>query len=178
MVSNSNRPEQSFASQVASELNQPTRGKGVDRLAAALVEAVNADITEEDGAARLAELPGATWVYVAALVGYTPGSKYANKNVRYSAQVSGLGSVDIDSSVSILDAVERAEKEYGIRRVVAVREAAIRERVEREMKEAEAAEKAEQATAPLAFRPDGSPADVLPVEPFDGVSPADGGGVR
>lgn len=36
MVSQPNQPEQSFARELASELGQPTRGKGVDRLAADL----------------------------------------------------------------------------------------------------------------------------------------------
>jgi len=183
MVSSSNQRENRIAHDVSSEaavaLGRDVSEPGVNRLAAAIVDAVTSDICEWEACQRLAELPGCTWVFASCNVGYTPQYANADKAPTFSVEAKGDGlCVNGRSRVGFLEAVEHVEKKWADEVRLAARKATIAERIEREMNEADAAEAALKATAPLAFRPDGSPADALPlpVDPFDGVSPADGGG--
>jgi hypothetical protein len=144
--------EQTTAAQIASELGQPTRGKGVDRLAAAIVEAVTTDICEWEACERLAELPGCTWVFAHCSVGYTPQYANANKAPSFYVEAKRDGvAVDFRSKVGFLEAVEQVEKKWADEVRIAARKATIAERIEREMKEADAAEAALKETAPIPF---------------------------
>lgn len=164
MVSQNQSPAAEAARTIASELGQPTRGKGVARLAAALVDAVTSDLCESEACQRMAALPGCTWVFACCCVGYTPQYSNADKAPTFSAEAKGDGLfVTGRSRTGFLDAVEQVEKAWAEKARTAAREASIRARIEREMAEADAAEAALKNTAPLAFIPDGSPADSLPV---------------
>lgn len=171
------------ANQVARELNQPEGGKGAKRLAAdlALADATRTalaeDISEQEAWEALSRIPG--FKYGSAMVNHS-GSTYSNSRAYIAyAQVGEVRrSFSKSSNVSLSNAVTLLVADVGENAKRLEREATIRARIEREMAEAEAAEKALSSTAPLEFRPDGSGADCLPLDPFDGGCPADtrGGG--
>jgi len=230
MVTSNTNANVEAARTIAAELGQPTRGKGVDRLAAALVEAVNADITEQEAVERLLQEPNVGYAYASVM--FTQQKKHPlPKPQSYHVCIhvgDPVKSHTAMSNDSLCDALEKLLHSYRKIAHAEARRATIAARIEREMAEADAAEAALKATAPLEFRPDGSPADVLPVErseelaesvaakfkaatgkdmyapscdrpedkvvytgkpggdfeaigepvePFDGVAPADGGGV-
>jgi len=185
-------------------------------LADATREVLAEDIAEQEACARLAKLPGATWVYASVNVGYSVPSRIADfDRINYNAHVDGpIGlSLRVTSEVSLLAAVEEVEQKYADATKKAERKATIAARIEREMAELEAAEKSltTHATAPqvpedlaesvaakfkditgkdinapecdrpedkivYTGKPGGDFEAIGEIDPYDGVTPADGGG--
>lgn len=158
-----------------------------------IASAIEGDICELDAAARLEKLPGVEWVRAFVYCGYNPNSKYSKKALSYTAgvRVDGKG-IEGKSDTSLLSCVEQIEGKFAEEAKKAAREKTIRERVEREMAELEAAEKSLTAHATAPQHPEELAESVAAkfkaitgqnlidsrenpdLEPFDGVTPADG----
>jgi len=191
MVSQNQSPAAEAARTIASELNQPTRGKGVDRLAADLGDGphnhpwlnplpepvVSKHPEETPMRMALIELQARTGAKSVKIdVSLKEDMRIEWWVIARFERSSESICRHADTLAGVLLAVQSDFDKNAAERA---RKAKIEALAEKMIAEQEAAEKAEQSTAPLAFRPDGSPADTLPlpVEPFDGVTPADGGGV-
>lgn len=164
MVSqNQNQPETvRTAKDIAEALGRSPTEKGVGKLAAALAETISADITEQEACEILAALPGAYWVQAQCTVQYLTNYTGAIKSYQFTACCHGKNSTPKASSGDC-DTMRGAVDKVVVLWTKEKRRETIAARIEREMAEADAAEKALAATAPLAFVPDGSGADSLPI---------------
>jgi len=162
-----NQPEPvRVATEAARALGRSPSESGTARLAAALAEAVTADICEQEACEILAALPGAHWVQAQCGVWYIPSNPHGDRSVRYTATMHGVSSFERYHSgekPTMREAVEAVVAKHAEDHKTNVRKAIIAVRIEKELAEADAAEAALKATAPLEFRADGSPADTLPI---------------